>query len=178
MNLILRTFLVTMRALLASWRGRKLGPFDESVLPFRVWLNDLDVNLHMNNGRYLTIMDLGRFDFLLRSGLWTQVRRQRWMPLVGAVVFRYKRSLQPFVRYDLHSRVLGWDDKWFYIEQRFLLGGELAGLGLVRALFRGRTGNVPPADALRAAGYDVASPPLPEMVADWRRLETAAGVGF
>ena len=30
----------------------------------RVWPNDLDTNAHMNNGRYLTLMDLGRFDLM------------------------------------------------------------------------------------------------------------------
>ena len=35
----------------------------------RVWPNDLDTNAHMNNGRYLTLMDLGRFDLMTQCGL-------------------------------------------------------------------------------------------------------------
>ncbi len=65
MNLFFRL----LRLLLtARWRGR-LGPLDESVLKLRVWPVDLDVNLHMNNGRYLSVMDLGRVDVILRTGL-------------------------------------------------------------------------------------------------------------
>ena len=35
----------------------------------RVWFNDLDINFHMNNGRYMTICDLTRVDLFVRSGL-------------------------------------------------------------------------------------------------------------
>ena len=43
--------------LTARWRG-SLDLLGESVLSFRVMPGDLDVNLHMNNGRYLTLMDM------------------------------------------------------------------------------------------------------------------------
>ena len=55
MNLILRM----IKVLVAALFGQRLGVLDSSILTFRVWPNDLDINLHMNNGRYLTIMDLG-----------------------------------------------------------------------------------------------------------------------
>ena len=32
--------------------------------PFRVWPTDLDLLRHVNNGVYLTIMDIGRLDLL------------------------------------------------------------------------------------------------------------------
>jgi hypothetical protein len=56
MNLWLRLFWLALALL---WR-RKLDPrHDVSRLTFRVLPTDLDLNGHMNNGRYLTIMDLG-----------------------------------------------------------------------------------------------------------------------
>ena len=48
----------------APFRSR-LRPTDASTVHFLVWPNDLDMNRHMNNGRYLTLMDLGRFDLEL-----------------------------------------------------------------------------------------------------------------
>ena len=65
MNLWFRSLIV----LFTVFFRRSLDPLDESVLKFRVWPTDLDVNFHMNNGRYLTIMDLGRVDLMLRTGL-------------------------------------------------------------------------------------------------------------
>jgi len=67
MNLWLRLLGVILASL---WRPRFDPVRDVSRLTFRVWLHDLDTSLHMNNGRYWTLMDLGRTDLMLRSGLW------------------------------------------------------------------------------------------------------------
>ena len=57
----------------------------------RRWLcvlpNDLDLNLHMNNSRYLGVFDLGKIDVMIRSGVAVAYRR-RWHPLVGGNVTR------------------------------------------------------------------------------------------
>lgn len=139
-----------------------------SVLRFRVWPNDLDVNIHMNNGRFLSVMDLGRFDLTFRTGLGKAMLRNRWMPLVGGVTIRYRRSLDPFEAYELHTRLLGWDAKWFYLEQRFLKrGGDLAAEGVVRALFRGKGGNVATAEVLEQMGYTGPDLPPSEDLRRW-----------
>ena len=153
---------------LTLWFRQPLDPLETSVLAFRVWPNDLDVNVHMNNGRFLSVMDLGRFDLSFRTRLGRAMLRNRWMPLVGGVTIRYRRSLDPFERYELQTRLLGWDAKWVFLEQRFLKkGGDLAAEGVVRALFRGKDGNVPVAEVLRQMGYDGPQPDLPESVRRW-----------
>lgn len=153
---------------LTLWRRPPLEPLGTSVLRFRVWPNDLDVNVHMNNGRFLSIMDLGRFDLSFRSRLGRVMLRNRWQPLVGGITMRYRRSLAPFEAYALHTRLLGWDEKWVFLEQRFLKrGGDLAAEGVVKALFRGRGGNVPVAEVLRQMDYEGDPPELPEAVRLW-----------
>jgi acyl-CoA thioesterase FadM len=156
------------------WKGLTLRfrpplePLGISVLAFRVWPNDLDVNIHMNNGRFLSVMDLGRFDLTFRTGLGRAMLRNRWQPLVGGVTIRYRRSLDPFERYELHTRLLGWDAKWFFLEQRFLKkGGDLAAEGVVRALFRGKAGNVPVAEVLVQMGYEGPAIDPPEAIRRW-----------
>lgn len=164
MVLLFRTL---WKGLTLRWRPR-LEPLGTSVLRFRVWPNDLDVNFHLNNGRFLSVMDLGRFDLTFRTSLGRVMLRQRWKPLVGAVTMRYRRSLDPFERYELHTRLLGWDEKWVFLEQRFLKrGGDLAAEGVVKALFRGREGNVPVADLLSRMGYEGPRPDLPEAIQRW-----------
>ena len=79
MNLLLRLIWVLLTARL---RG-PLRLLDESRLRLLVLPTDLDTNLHMNNGRYLSIMDRGRMDYVMRVGLLRIVIRNRWMPLVG-----------------------------------------------------------------------------------------------
>ena len=88
MNLILRL----IKVLVAALFGQRLGVLDSSILTFRVWPNDLDINLHMNNGRYLTIMDLGRADLMIRCGLGKVILKRRWMPVLGAVTIQYVYS--------------------------------------------------------------------------------------
>lgn len=90
MNLLVRLALVLLGA---SRRGR-LDLFALSDLPMRVWPTDLDVQMHMNNGRYLSLMDLGRIDLLVRSGFWAEARRRGWFPLVGASAIEYRRPLR------------------------------------------------------------------------------------
>ena len=153
---------------LTLWFRPPLEPLGTSVLAFRVWPNDLDVNIHMNNGRFLSVMDLGRFDLTFRTQLGRAMLRNRWMPLVGGVTIRYRRSLDPFERYELHTRLLGWDAKWFFLEQRFLKkGGDLAAEGVVRALFRGKEGNVPVAEVLRQMGYEGPTLDVPDSIRRW-----------
>jgi acyl-CoA thioesterase FadM len=153
---------------LTLWFRPPLGPLATSVLAFRVWPNDLDLNIHMNNGRFLSVMDLGRYDVSFRMGLGKVMFRNHWQGLVGGVTIRYRRSLGPFERYELHTRLMGWDEKWFFLEQRFLKrGGELAAEGVVRALFRGKAGNIPVAEVLRQMGFEGPAPELPEFIRQW-----------
>ncbi|HEV2566447.1 MAG TPA: hypothetical protein VGU19_15340 [Microvirga sp.] len=66
MNLWLRV----LHLIVTSVFRARLDPVrDVSRLTFRVWPHDLDTSLHMNNGRYWTLMDLGRTDMMIRSGL-------------------------------------------------------------------------------------------------------------
>ena len=116
---------------------------DPSVLPFRVLPNDLDPNWHMNNGRYLTIMDLGRLDHVLRSGLWRPVRENGWAPMLGSAVIRFRRELRPFQRFALETRIAGWSDTTAVMEQTFYVAdgaqkGQMAARALVKAGFYDR----------------------------------------
>jgi acyl-CoA thioesterase FadM len=163
MSMIFRHLLMLLGAL----RGPRIGPLGESRLRLRVMPDDLDINMHMNNGRFLSLMDLGRFDLVIRMGVMGEARRRRWRPLVGSSMIRYRRSLEPFHRFDLVSRVLCWDERWMIFEQRFERAGELMAVALVRALFRGPEGNVPSDEALRMAGHTGPPPPVPEYIRQW-----------
>src|SRR5271167_2729969 len=114
MNLVLRLLIMLATA---KFRG-PLALANTSRVRLRVLPNDLDLNLHMNNGRYLTVMDLGRIDFLTRAGSPLVFLRNRWRPLIGGTIIRYRFSLRAFERFEVATRILYWDEKWFYFEQR------------------------------------------------------------
>ncbi len=135
MNLWLRFLWVVVTTKL---RGRVSLPFGISELDFRVHIHDIDLNFHMNNGRYLTIMDLGRIDFSLRSGIWGLVVRHRWMPVANAIMIRFRRELPTFEPFRLTTRLLAWNETHVVMEQVFTFTkGERRGQIAAHALFRG-----------------------------------------
>lgn len=168
MNLVLRLLYVLLRAL----RGPRLRALDESVVPLRVLPSDLDTNLHLNNGRYLTLMDLGRVDLLVRMGVVGEMRRRRWGAVVASAAIRFRRPLNLFQRFELRSRLLCWDDRWFYMEQRFVRAGDTAAVAIVKARFMAADGRrLSPAEVVAATEHAMESPPMPAGVRAWVQAE-------
>lgn len=151
--------------LIAAWGSKRRELVSDSKITFRTWFHDLDPNLHMNNGRYVTLMDLGRMDLLARTGLMREVVRRRWKPVVGGVHISFRRSLKPFHRFELHTRVAAWDEKWFYFNQEFWADGRLCTKALVKATIRDKHGTVPIPKIMALMGTHSASPHLPS---EWR----------
>jgi acyl-CoA thioesterase FadM len=165
MNLWLR-----MIAVLLWLRGKpRVALLDTTRITLRVWPNDLDINRHVNNGRYLTLADLGRLDWFVRTGTLDYARRQQAWPIVGDAIAKFRRDLKAFQRFTLESRMLGWDEKWAFLEHRFVRGGRVLGVVAIRGLFRGPEGPIKPGEFLAVLGGPADSPPLPEWVLDWHR---------
>lgn len=154
--------------------------FDEDLIRMRVWPNDIDLNLHMNNGRYLNVMDFARTHLLARAGLLEHIIRSRWQPLVGAVWITYRRSLPLFAKFEIASRLVCWDERWFYLEQTFTGRAGLAAVGWVKGALRNASGVVEPQKVLEGVESGIVSPPMPDSIAQWNELtreKLSAGAG-
>ena len=152
----------------------KIGVLEPSRLSMRVWPTDLDTNLHMNNGRYLTLMDYGRIDMVARNGLGRAVMKNRWSPVLASAFIRFRRPLRPFQRYTLVTRIVCWDERWVVMEQRFESGDKVLAQAFVRGTFLEKGKTVPTTTLLEALGVTMPSPPMPEVVARWVSAEEAA----
>jgi acyl-ACP thioesterase len=86
-SLYFRLFWVWLRAL--SKPVINLG--DVIELNLHVLPNDLDLNGHMNNGRYLTIVDLALVEYFIRSGFAKAALQRRWRPVLGGSIISYRR---------------------------------------------------------------------------------------
>jgi acyl-CoA thioesterase FadM len=148
----------------------RIGVFDEDVLRLRVWPQDIDFNLHLNNARYLSFMDYGRIHLSAATGILTPVLRERWIPLVGSLSITYRRSLGLFAPFTLTTRTLCWDEKWVYMEQVFRSQEGLAAIAWVKGLFRGRDSNVPPQRIVDMIAPGTVSRPVPEALQQWNDL--------
>jgi acyl-CoA thioesterase FadM len=169
MNLWLRL----LHLVLASLFRPRIRPTDISRLAFRVWPHDLDTSLHMNNGRYWTIMDLGRADLMIRSGLWRAMLKKGWVPVVNAAKIRFRRELRLFQPFTLETRVVTWAETFVVMEHRILTqgrdGGEIVNaVALVRAgLYERKARSFVTVDRMFAeVGDPIPAPePTPEVAA-------------
>ena len=148
----------------------RLGVLDEDTLRMRVWPNDIDLNMHLNNARYLNLMDYARTHLLARTRLLEHVVRSRWQPLVGAVWMTYRRSLPLFSPFQLTSRLVCWDERWFYVEHTFTGRQGLAAVGWVKGALRNAQGSVRPQSAIECVDPAAVSPPMPESFLQWNEL--------
>ena len=136
------------------------------------WPWDLDLWLELNNGRTLTLYDLGRLVLAKRCGLLSLLKTKRWsMPMAGASV-RYRRRIRVFERFEMRSRGLCWDDRFFYIEQSiWKKNGECAGHIVYRSAFIDSVGIINPDKVIQALGVNVGRPKIPNWVASWSEAE-------
>jgi acyl-CoA thioesterase FadM len=150
--------------------GAKRAPLlAPTRIRLRVWPNDLDLNFHVNNGRYLSLADLGRIDYFIRSGLFELARRERAFPIVGDAIAKFRRDLKLFETFEIESRMLGWDHKWGFMEHRFIKNGRVIGVVAIRGVFRSSTGPLDPGVFLAGLNLDHPSPPLPAWINEWHQ---------
>ncbi|MGO3299590.1 MAG: thioesterase family protein, partial [Pseudoalteromonas sp.] len=127
---------------------------DTVDMEFKAWPTDCDINLHLTNSRYLAIMDLARTWMTERVGLLSHILKRRWFPIVNATAITYIRDIKPMQRYTVSTRLVGWDHKYFYIEQKFYSERGLHAIAYVRGVFKRKKGVVSVEEMLEVAGFD------------------------
>ncbi len=135
------------------------------------WPWDLDFWAELNNGRTLTLYDLGRIPLAKRIGLVRAIREHGWGMTVAGVSVRYRRRIRLFHRFEIHSRAVGWDSRFLYLVQSIWVssktGKHCANQALYRTAVTSKEGIVAPERVARAMGVDPQSPPLPDWVQNW-----------
>ena len=156
-----------LRVLSRARLSRRLDFDSVSTLTFRAWPGDIDVFPEMNNGRQLTVMDLGRFDLGVRTGLMSLAHRRKWGFAVAGASVRYRKRIHLFKRFTLQSRLLGHDGRWFYFLQEYRCRSTLCSSALIRAGVTSKKGLVPTVEVLQAMGSEDWNPLLPDWVKAW-----------
>lgn len=127
----------------ARRKGEKLTLTDTGEIEFTSSLIDLDIFLEMNNGRVLTLYDLGRNDFALRSGLGKPLLKKGWSFVVAGTNIQYRKRVRAFKKITIKTKVAGFDDKWIYMQQSMWVEGKPASSALFRtAVTSVKTGKV------------------------------------
>lgn len=145
----------------------RLAVTETHVSTHLCWPWDLDPWIELNNGRTLTLFDLGRFPLVQRSGFTPVLRQRNWGMTVAGSSVRYRRRVRMFDRFTMLSRVAGWDHRFIYIDQSMWRNGDCCNQALIRAAITSAKGMVPPSEVMAALGAPQDSPALPAWIAAW-----------
>lgn len=149
----------------------KLGIDDVHVSTHICWPVDIDIFGELNNGRTLTLYDLGRLVMGQRVGLAVLLKKKRWgMTMAGASV-RYRRRVRVFQKFTMKSRAIGRDDRFIYLHQTMWRKGEATSGILYRVAITDKNGIVPSQKVADALGHPDWNPEMPEWVTNWIAAE-------
>ena len=147
MNLFLRLFYVLVTSV---FRPRLPAGQATSELTLLTLPNDLDINLHVNNGRYLTLCDLNRVDLFVRTGLARVMLKRGWMPIIAEHTMNYRKPLGVFKRFKATMQLTHWDEKHFFMTHRFSINENIIAEGTSKGVVRGKDGVITPVDVIAA----------------------------
>ncbi|MFT6073985.1 MAG: acyl-CoA thioesterase FadM [Yoonia sp.] len=159
-----------IRVLKEAFRAKRMSPLEvlgAHVSYHRCWPHDLDVYMEMNNGRILSILDIGRTGLAQRVGLIDALKDNKWGMTMAGNSVRYRKRIRPFAKFRAVSRAVGWDDKFFYLEHSIWIGKDCAVQALFRAAVTDKNGIVSPAVVFAHVGHDGKSPEKPAWVQAW-----------
>lgn len=169
MHMILRTLLVFMRKNFL----KKSSFSDRTIVSMRVLPTDLDILWHVNNGVYFSYMDFGRWDAIFRNGAFDVSKKNGWYSVVAGETIKFKKSLKLWDKFEIETEIKGYDEKYFFIQQKFFKKGEVMAIGLVKIRFLKRSGGtVPTKDVMVALGGEDRLKGAAELSHDWFGLES------
>jgi len=134
----------------------------------------------MNNGRYLTVVDLSLIEFFARTGFLKAALKQKWRPMAGGAIITFRKGLGPFQSYDLRFRWLCSEGPWNYMGYEFISGERVHAAGILKGGMVGREGLIDCQDALPFLPDSwqhlkelLLSTPAPPEVSAWQLAEGA-----
>jgi acyl-CoA thioesterase FadM len=157
--------------LLRLRRAPRMALLDTHVSHHRCWPWDLDGYAELNNGRTLTLYDMGRFGVGARTGLFSVLRARRWGLVVAGASIRYRRRVTAMQLIEMRTRLAGWDDRFLYVVQSMWVGGTCTSEALLRMAATSASGTVPTERVAAELGWTGPSPELPDWIAAWIEAE-------
>jgi acyl-CoA thioesterase FadM len=145
----------------SALKQSRIDLFEPTRISLRVWPDDIDANLHVNNGRYLALADLGRITWFVRAGVLSRARRFRALPVISDAVAKFRRELKLLQPFQIETRLLGWEQRCIYLEHRFLVDEHVSGVVGVRCVFKSGRRTIYPSELLGGLSARTSSPVLP-----------------
>lgn len=164
------------RQIIEALRCRKLpalAPGDVHVNHMRAWPWDIDPFGDLNNGRIITLMDVGRIGLAQRMGLIAAMRTNKWGLAMAGSAPQYRRRVTMWEPLEFRSRLVARDTRFFFIEQTLYVRGAPACNMMCRTVITSRGGIVPTDEVAAAIGRPDWNPQAPQWALDWARADTS-----
>lgn len=145
----------------------KLNPEDTSILKLRAGFTDIDIFMELNNARYFTYMELGRWDFSYRIGLTSLLKKNKWGIAVGGASVRYRRRIPFLSKFTLTTKLICHDGRWFYFLQEIHRKNIISFSALLKAGITSKNGLIPATKVIKHLGREDWNPDTPEWVSAW-----------
>ena len=158
---------------LSKKHSGKQGFFDTVSRSFRVGLRHIDLNFHINNAKYLIFMEKGRWDHTIQTNTFKLLLKNKLNFIVAGVEVGYIREIKLFKKFQVETTYLGWDEKYFYLEQKCVADGKLYNYSLVKAVFTRRGKVMAPEQVLNLLPAEQRPNQLPEHMQQWKALTSA-----
>ena len=119
-------------AFITNKKAQPLAFEQVSEVTVRCSITDIDPMFEMNNGRVLTVYDIGRTDFIIRTGLAKQLLKNRWGMVVAGSTIQYRKRIRLFDKVTINTQLVGIDERWLYLEHSMWVKGKPCSSVLLR----------------------------------------------
>ena len=162
---------LTATLIRAKFRS-KLQLEDKSTLKLRAGITDIDVFMELNNARYFTYMELGRWDFSCRVGFTDLMKKNTWSVALGGSSVRFRRRIPFLAKFTLTTQLVCHDGRWFYFLQETHIRNRICSSALMKLGVTSRKGLVPAAEVLKKIHRGDWGTDIPEWVSAWIDAES------
>ncbi|KAF9903982.1 hypothetical protein BX616_001449 [Lobosporangium transversale] len=110
----------------------RISPTDTSIVRERVWVDDLDLNFHFSNSSYNKNCDYARVKYvtsLFGPSVLPMHPLRKIAFALGGTQFWFKKEIALFQSFEIRTRLLAWNQKWFVIEHRMYTPSKSSGSG-------------------------------------------------
>ena len=127
---------------------------------------DIDLFMELNNGRYVTLLDLGRFSYGAKVNMGSFLKKNNWSLTIVGTYNEYRYRLRLFQRFELQTRILGYDEKWFYFFQKIVKDGKTHMASVVKFSYTSKKGLVSPKEVTKVMGIEYEPNQIPDWIQD------------
>ena len=160
-------FFSLIKAYIASKFSKKVKIEDETALSMRCGFSDIDPYLEINNGRYQTLADIGRFYHGFKTGFFSSAKKNKIYFTVAGAPMKYRYRIPFGEKFKMTTKIIYVDDKRTYFLHKFIVKNQITSTLLVRTGGVKNGKLIKSEEASKIFNFNIPKAKLPLWVNDW-----------